>query len=107
MTGTEGSQLLQSFSDAVTELADSVSPSVVSVSEGRRSGTGIVWSSDGLIVTANHVAGRSAAPTVMTSDGRVLAARVVGKDPYADVALLKVDAVGLPPIQQGSGDGIK
>lgn len=100
-------QLLQSFSNAVTELAENVSPSVVSVNAGKRSGTGIVWSGDGLIVTASHVIGRSAAPMVALSDGRELAAKVVGTDPYTDVAVVKVDAEGLRPVKQGSADSLK
>ena len=107
MTGTEGMQLLQSFSNAVTELADGVSPSVVNVSAGRRGGTGLVWSEDGLVVTASHVVGHSPAPTVTMQDGRELQARVVGRDPYADVALLRVDASGLTPVGLGSAGGIK
>ena len=107
MTGTQGMQLLQSFSDAVTELAESVSPSVVNVNAGRRGGTGIVWSSDGLVVTASHVVGHSMAPTVVLSDGKELEARLVGRDPYTDIALLKVDASGLAPVKVGSADGIK
>jgi len=107
MTGTQGMQLLQSFSNAVTELAESVSPSVVSVNAGRRGGTGIVWSSDGLVVTASHVVGHSMAPTVVLSDGKELQAKLVGRDPYTDVALLKVDASELMPAKVGSADGIK
>ena len=107
MIGTEGIQLLQSFSNAVTELAESVSPSVASVNAGRRSGTGIVWSEDGLIVTANHVVGQSASPTVTLGDGRELPARVMGIDSYSDFALLKVDASGLSPIRQGNADDVK
>ena len=107
MTGLQGAQLLQSFSNAVTELAESVSPSVVSVNAGRRGGTGIVWSSDGLIVTASHVIGHSAAPTVALSDGRELGAKVVGRDPFTDIALLKVDAEGLAPVKVGGADGIR
>jgi len=100
-------QLLQSFSNAVTELAESVSPSVVNVNAGRRGGTGIVWSTDGLVVTAGHVLGRSMAPTVVMSDGKELEAKLVGRDPYTDTALLKVDASGLTPVKVGSSDGIK
>jgi len=100
-------QLLQSFSNAVTELAESVSPSVVNVNAGRRGGTGIVWSSDGLVVTASHVVGHSMAPTVVMSDGKELEAKLVGRDPYTDIALLKVDASGLAPVKVGSADGIK
>jgi serine protease DegQ len=100
-------QLLQSFSNAVTELADAVSPSVVNVNAGRRGGTGIVWSSDGLIVTASHVVGHSDAPTVTLGDGKELQAKVLGRDPYTDVALLKVEADGLSPVETGSADGIR
>ncbi|HKT21510.1 MAG TPA: trypsin-like peptidase domain-containing protein, partial [Nitrososphaerales archaeon] len=107
MTGTEGMQLLQSFSNAVTELADIVSPSVVSVNAGRRSGTGIVWSSGGLVVTAHHVVGRSGSPVTVMVDGRELAAKVVGSDPFTDVALLKVEAEGLVPVNQGSAEGVR
>jgi len=107
MTGTEGIQLLQSFSNAVTELADRVSPSVVNVNAGRRGGTGIVWSADGLVVTASHVVGHSAAPMVTVGDGKEVEAKVLGRDPYTDVALLKIDVMGLTPIKIGNADGIK
>ncbi len=107
MTGTEGTQLLQSFSNAVTELADSVSRSVVNVNAGKRGGTGIVWSADGLVVTASHVVGRSAAPTVVLGDGRELEAKVVGRDPYTDVALLKVESSGLTPVKMGGAGGVR
>src|SRR5579863_5409576 len=100
-------QLLQSFSNAVTELADGASASVASVNAGRRGGTGIIWSEDGLVVTANHVLGRSTAPTVTLGDGRELPAKVLGADPYTDVALLKVEASGLVPMKQGSADSIR
>ena len=98
---------MQSFSNAVTELAEDVSPSVVNVNAGRRGGTGMVWSSDGLIVTASHVVGHFEAPTVAFGDGRELEAKVVGRDPFTDIALLKVEATGLTPVKAGSADGIK
>jgi len=100
-------QLLQSFSNAVTELANDVSPSVVNVNAGRRGGTGIVWSQDGLVVTASHVVGHSMTPTVTLSDGKELEAKILGRDRYTDIALLKVDASGLTPVKVGTSDGIK
>ncbi len=100
-------QLLQSFSNAVTELADGVSPSVVNVNAGRRGGTGMVWSKDGSVVTASHVIAHSGSATVTLGDGRELEAKVIGRDAYNDVALLKVDADGLTPIRAGSADGIR
>jgi len=102
MTNAEGIQLLQSFSNAVAGLADDVSRSVVSVNSGRRSGTGIVWSGDGMVVTANHVVGDESEATVTLDGGKELDAKVVGRDPFSDVALLKVEAQGLSPLQLGS-----
>jgi S1-C subfamily serine protease len=105
MTEIVGTQLLQSFSNAVTELAENVGQSVVTVNSERSGGTGIVWSDEGLIVTANHVVGHSDSPRVMLGDGRQLAAKVLGRDVYTDVALLKIDAKGLRAIETGvSGD---
>ncbi len=100
-------QLLQSFSDAVAQLAENVSPSVASINAGRRGGTGIVWSSDGQIVTANHVVGDAPTPKVLLSDGREVEAKVVGRDQYTDVAVLKVDAEGLKPVQLGNVGDLK
>ncbi len=94
-------QLLQSLSDAVVKVAEKASSSVVNVGTGRRSGTGIVWSKDGLIVTANHVVGRAGALEIRLDDGRKLESRVVGRDQYTDVALLKIDADNLKPIEVG------
>lgn len=107
MTNTDGMQLLQSFSNAVAQLAESVSPSVVNVNAGRRNGTGVVWSRDGFVVTASHVIGRSGEPEITLADGRKLEARIVGRDQYTDVALLKVEADGLSPIQTASSGDVR
>jgi len=77
------------------------------VNAGRRGGTGMVWSSDGLIATASHVLGQSTTPTVTLGDGREFEAKVLGWDRYTDVALLKIEATGLSPVKVGSADGIK
>lgn len=107
MTDTEGMQLLQSFSDAVAQLAESVSPSVVNINASKKGGTGIIWSSDGRIVTADHVLGNALAPRVILSDGRELEAKVLGRDRYTDIALLKVDAEGLRPVRTGRAEDLK
>ncbi len=57
-------------------------------------GSGFFISSDGYIVTNNHVVDDARTVTVTTSDGKTLAAKVVGTDPKTDLALLKVDAKG-------------
>lgn len=107
MTESDGIQLLQSLSDAVAQLTDRISPSVVHVDAGAAGGTGIVWSNDGYIVTAGHVVGEAHTSRVVLSDGRAFEGKVVGSDGYSDVAVLKVAAAGLTPIPRGEGKNVR
>jgi serine protease Do len=61
-------------------------------------GSGVIISPDGYIVTNNHVVDGASQVTVTLSDGRELTARVVGRDPQTDVAVIKVAAKDLPAI---------
>ncbi|HEX3729625.1 MAG TPA: Do family serine endopeptidase, partial [Opitutaceae bacterium] len=61
-------------------------------------GSGVIISPDGYIVTNNHVVDHATKVHVMLSDGRDLTAKVVGRDPETDVAVIKVDAKNLPAI---------
>jgi serine protease Do len=61
-------------------------------------GSGVIISSDGYIVTNNHVVDGAKIVTVTLADGRELSARVVGRDPQTDVAVIKVSAKDLPAI---------
>jgi len=61
-------------------------------------GSGVIISSDGYIVTNNHVVDGASQVTVTLADGRELTARVVGRDPQTDVAVIKVAAKDLPAI---------
>jgi serine protease Do len=58
-------------------------------------GSGFVWSSEGIIVTNNHVVEGASRITVNFSDGTQLAAKLIGVDPDSDVAVLRVDAKNL------------
>jgi serine protease Do len=60
-------------------------------------GSGFFISSDGYIVTNNHVVDHATEVTVTTSDGKTLPAKVIGADPKTDLALLKVKAPGTYP----------
>src|SRR5437667_133406 len=105
---TSSSEILESVSDAIVEVTERVSRSVVQVGAGRwRGGTGTVWSKDGHIVTSNHVIGEMREVEVGFSDGTKHTAKVVGKDPYSDLALLKVDSDNLTAIETGNSDGLK
>ena len=61
-------------------------------------GSGVIISKDGYIVTNNHVVEGAETLTVALSDGREFPAKVVGRDPQTDVAVVKVEASGLPAI---------
>jgi serine protease Do len=61
-------------------------------------GSGVIISSDGYIVTNNHVVDGAKVVSVTLADGRELPARVVGRDPQTDVAVIKVAASNLPAI---------
>ncbi|HYW53222.1 MAG TPA: trypsin-like peptidase domain-containing protein [Dongiaceae bacterium] len=77
-------------------LAERLRASTVAVRLGRGgAGSGVIWGSDGAIVTNAHVANRPVAEVVL-SDGRSLRARVERRDERRDLALLRVDATGLP-----------
>jgi S1-C subfamily serine protease len=98
--------LLQSLSDAVADLTERVSRSVVNVGNGHHWGTGIVWSKEGHIVTANHVVGRSDTAEITLNDGKTVHAKVVGRDPDNDLALLKADSDGgiaVTPVEVSNG----
>ncbi len=71
------------------------------------SGSGFIVSSDGYVITNNHVVERAEAIRIQLSDRREFTAELVGRDPTTDVALLKLDADGLTPVTLGSSDATR
>src|SRR5574341_464764 len=69
-------------------------------------GSGFIISDDGYILTNNHVVDKATDIKVAFSDGRILDARLVGKSPEIDIALIKVEARDLQPATLGDSDGI-
>lgn len=71
-------------------------------------GTGFIITSDGLILTNKHVVlDEEADYTVLTNDGEKLTAEVVARDPFQDIALLRIDKTGLFTIKLGNSDNVK
>jgi serine protease Do len=70
-------------------------------------GSGFVIDPEGYIVTNHHVVDGTKGVDVTLADGRTFQARVVGSDPETDVALLKIDAAGLPTVPLGSSSSLK
>jgi S1-C subfamily serine protease len=95
-------QLLDAYSNAVTNVAETVGPAVVRVETRTRGnarerggvGSGIVISPDGLVLTNNHVVGTARDIRLTNGEGLVTEARVLGVDPDTDLALLRADAAG-------------
>ncbi|MBO0857246.1 MAG: trypsin-like peptidase domain-containing protein [Chloracidobacterium sp.] len=86
------------FSRAFINAAKRIKPAVVHVKVGTKgaTGSGVIVSSDGYILTNNHVASAANELTVKLSDGRELRARRIGVDQAADLALIKIEAQNLP-----------
>lgn len=70
-------------------------------------GSGVIISSDGYIVTNNHVIDKATEIEVTLNDKRTFRAKLVGNDPNTDLALLKIEATDLPAITFGNSDDLK
>ncbi len=71
------------------------------------SGSGVILTSDGYIVTNNHVVENSQKVEVVLSDRRKVIAKVIGTDPNTDLALIKVEATNLPVVKMGNSDNVQ
>lgn len=71
------------------------------------SGSGVILTPDGYIVTNNHVVDNADKIEVILSDRRKVSAKVIGKDPNTDLALIKVEATDLPVVKMGNSDNVQ
>jgi serine protease Do len=118
------------FSKAFIEVAEKVTPTIVRITvvskrtenpheeffffpfrdmprEQQGSGSGIIISDDGYIVTNNHVIENATSIKVDMFDKRRYDAKVIGRDPLTDLAVVKIDATDLPVAFLGDSEGIK
>ncbi len=73
----------------------------------KAAGSGFIISSDGYIMTNNHVVGEADKITVRLADQREFPAKVVGTDPQSDVAVIKIEAKDLPVLPLGNSDALE
>jgi S1-C subfamily serine protease len=106
--------LLDAYSRAVTDVVDLVGPSVVRIDirrgNGQRagSGSGVIVSPDGLLLTNSHVVQGAKRAEITTLDGRQLTGRVLGDDPDTDLALVRVEEDrSLPHARLGDSKSLK
>ncbi|GHD35796.1 S1C family serine protease [Streptomyces galbus] len=97
---------------SVAAIAAAVSPSVVEIqatsNSGRSTGSGVIITSGGEVVTNNHVVAGASSVKVTTSTGKTYTAQVVGTDSKKDLALLKVQgATGLKAATLGNSAGVR
>jgi Do/DeqQ family serine protease len=75
--------------------------------EGLASGSGVIISADGYIVTNNHVVADSKELEVILNDRRSYKAKLIGRDPNTDIAVIKIEGKNLPFLQFGDSDGVR
>ncbi|MFC8274693.1 S1C family serine protease [Streptomyces sp. NPDC057271] len=111
-SGVSGTNVSASSKGTVAGVAQAVSPSIVEISasstSGKSTGSGVIITGDGEIVTNNHVISGASSISVQLSNGRTYEAKVVGTDPDKDLALIKLEgASGLKAATLGNSDDVR
>ena len=96
-----------SYQQIYDKAIDSVVSITCRLANGASSGTGVVLSQDGYIVTNCHVVEGAQSISVLLTDDRQLTAYVVGADPVSDLAVLYVEAADLTPAEFGDSDALR
>jgi S1-C subfamily serine protease len=106
----EEREALDAYSRVVVTVAESLRPAVVNLRPGSGrggEGSGVLFTPDGFLLTNHHVVRGSGRARVRLADGRDLPGRVVGADPWTDIAVVQADASGLPHAAFGDSSRLR
>jgi S1-C subfamily serine protease len=98
--------VLQQQEEMTVRVAREATPTVVSVARNGGSGSGIIVRADGVVITNAHVVGNSRVVDVSLADGRRFQGTVLDRDPTIDIAVVRIEATGLPTARLGDSDRI-
>ena len=115
LSGKLQRQFLSTAPTNFTNAAEAVTPAVVNIRSngsldlwgGGSSGSGVIISPDGYIVTNNHVIEGGRDIEVTLNDNREFSAKLIGTDASTDMALIKISARGLPHLFFGNSDSVR
>jgi S1-C subfamily serine protease len=117
----EGAEILDAYSQAVTNVVSKVGPAVVHIRIKRKapaqpgtapyapegSGSGVIIAPDGYVLTNSHVVEGTSAVEVSLSDGTSYSTELIGQDSATDLAVLRVPGSGLPIAHLGDSDKLR
>ena len=119
----EAEELLDAYSLAVIRVVEKVGPAVVNIAARRKgrartpqgivpfeatgAGSGVIIAPDGYILTNSHVVADATGLQVSLADGRTFPARLIGDDPDSDLAVIRIDVLGLPVAELGDSDRLR
>lgn len=116
------SRIITDYETATIKVVEKVGPAVVMITttkllevndfffglvgyrEVQGLGSGVIFQKDGYILTNNHVISKAETILAVLSDGRSFSAKVIGSDPYTDLAVLKIEGKDLPTVDFGDSD---
>jgi S1-C subfamily serine protease len=103
-------EALDAYSNVVVQVAEALRPAVVNLrGSGRRggSGSGILFTPDGFLLTNHHVVAGQERVRVRLADGNELPGRVIGNDPWTDVAIVQAEGSALPHAVLGDSSKLR
>jgi S1-C subfamily serine protease len=102
---------LDPYSARVSHAYETTGPAVVHISaageRGRGAGSGVIFAPDGYVLTNSHVVSGAKHLSASLTDGRAFDAQLIGDDPATDLAVLRLNATGLPHAAFGSSSALK